>query len=85
MSYLRLDEAPLVNKKVLPLPLSLLLPLLALNGPVQLVGFLPLSDIDDLLLHVGSPESLIVLILRHEVPDFTVQVVLLGLVLFKLA
>ena len=84
-SYPGLDEAPLVNEKVLPLPLGLLLLLLALDGPVQLVGLLPLSDVDDLLLHVGAPESLIVLVLGHEVADFSVQIVLLCLVLYELA
>ena len=74
-----------MNKKVLPLPLDLLLLLLTLDSPVQLVGFLPFCDVDNLLLHFWPPESLIVYVLDYEVANFSFQVVLLCLVLFELS
>ena len=74
-----------MNEKVLPFPLGLLLVLLALYSPVQLVGLLPPRDIDDLLLHFGPPESLIKLVLGHKVADFSVQVILLCLILYELS
>jgi hypothetical protein len=74
-----------VNEKVLPLPLGLLLLLLALDSPVQLAGLFPLCDVYDLLLHVWPPESLIEFVLSHEVPNFSVQIVFLCLVLYELS
>ena len=61
-----------MHEEVFAFPLSLLLFLLAAYGPLQLVGLFTLGDVNDLLLDVGPPETLVDFVLRDEIADLTI-------------